>query len=107
MTCDQCETWPLLKSTDWRTRKRAAHKCDACDKQKRTMPSPVSADWIPPRQYERPEPGEWILPVTQAYRFQCCDCGLVHRLDFRVHNGRAEFRAFRDESETARLREAK
>ena len=28
--------------------------------------------------------GEWVQPVRKGYRMQCCDCGLIHRLDFRV-----------------------
>ena len=30
------------------------------------------------------------------FREQCCDCGLIHRLDFRVVGGRIEFRTRRD-----------
>ncbi len=28
--------------------------------------------------------GEWIRPKMSGYRMQCCDCGLVHKLDFVV-----------------------
>ena len=45
------------------------------------------------------EPGEWIQPVRKGYLMKCCDCGLVHKIDFRlVKNGRGnfiQFRAFR------------
>lgn len=34
----------------------------------------------------------------------CCDCGLVHRMDFRIHKGRAQFRAWRDNRTTANYR---
>ena len=28
--------------------------------------------------------GEWIRPRMRDFREQCCDCGLIHRLDFRI-----------------------
>ncbi len=28
--------------------------------------------------------GEWQYPVPNGYLMKCCDCGLVHRIDFRV-----------------------
>ena len=28
--------------------------------------------------------GEWIRPRLRNFREQCCDCGLIHRLDFRI-----------------------
>jgi len=35
----------------------------------------------------------------------CCDCGLVHRLDFRIINGKkVQFKADRARNYTARLR---
>ena len=42
---------------------------------------------------EIPE-GAWIQPVRKGYIFECCDCGLKHRMDFRVHLRRAQFRAW-------------
>jgi hypothetical protein len=38
---------------------------------------------------------EWIQPVEYGYKMTCCDCGLAHLLDFRVHEGHIQFRAFR------------
>lgn len=29
-------------------------------------------------------PGEWQQPVMKNYFMQCCDCGLIHRMNFRV-----------------------
>ena len=43
--------------------------------------------------------GDWVQPVRKGYLMKCCDCGLVHRLDFRIAEGRRgkriQFRAFR------------
>jgi hypothetical protein len=52
-----------------------------------------------------PEPGdEWIEPVERGYLAICCDCDLCHRVDFRVVNGRAQFRVRLDEVATEKLR---
>lgn len=55
-------------------------------------------------RYPKPEAGEWVQPVKRAYKMACCDCGLVHSMHFRVHNGRAQFKAYRDQKRTSRLR---
>lgn len=43
--------------------------------------------------------GEWIFPRRNSYYLQCCDCGLVHRINFRlVKHGKGKqiaFQAFR------------
>lgn len=54
--------------------------------------------------YEKPEAGEWVQPIEDGYRLACCDCGLVHTMDFRVHQGRAQFRVWRNSRATAQLR---
>lgn len=38
------------------------------------------------RIHENPDTGwsDLILPVMKGYRMACCDCGLVHDLDFEV-----------------------
>jgi hypothetical protein len=48
--------------------------------------------------------GQWTRPRMQNFREQCCDCGLIHRLDFRVVDGRVEFRTRRDDRATAAAR---
>jgi len=35
---------------------------------------------------------------------ECCDCGLIHRLDFRIVDGKVEFRTRRDDRATAAAR---
>lgn len=37
-----------------------------------------------PEQFYDVKPGEWLTPVKTGYLMACCDCGLVHWLDFRV-----------------------
>ena len=55
-------------------------------------------------KYEEPKEGEWVQPVRKGYKLCCCDCGLVHSLDFRVKNGKIQFRAFRDNRATGQIR---
>ena len=60
-------------------------------------------------RYERPEAGEWVQPVRKGYKLACCDCCLVHRMDFvlvKYGNGKHKirFRVFRDNRATAAMR---
>ena len=67
-------------------------------------------------QHAESYPGEWsrwVSPIhgigERNYRFACCDCGLVHELQFRVkedHKQRASvvFRARRNNRATAAMR---
>jgi hypothetical protein len=48
--------------------------------------------------------GEWTRPRMKDFREQCCDCGLIHRLDFRIVDGRVEFRTRCDDRATAAAR---
>lgn len=53
--------------------------------------------------YDKPEAGEWVRPIKHGYKLACCDCGLVHIMDFKTtHKGqRVQFRVWRDERATA------
>jgi hypothetical protein len=55
-------------------------------------------------KYDKPEAGEWVQPIRKGYKMACCDCGLVHTLDFRVHRGRVQFRLFRNNRATGAIR---
>jgi hypothetical protein len=46
----------------------------------------------------------WIRATTTPYRIACCDCGLVHDLEFQVVDGQVEFRARRNERSTGQRR---
>jgi len=58
--------------------------------------------------YPQVHPGEWIKPKRRFYYMGCCDCGLVHKLEFKlmpVSSGTGIFmRAWRDEEQTEALR---
>ncbi len=57
------------------------------------------------KKFRQEVDSRWVQPVMKGYYMACCDCNLVHRLDFRVVNGkRVQFRASRAPKYTARLR---
>lgn len=57
------------------------------------------------RKWRQPKAGEWVRPVPDGYLFRCCDCALVHSIDFRVVNGDdVEFRVYRAKRETKKAR---
>lgn len=49
----------------------------------------------------------WVQPVKRGYIMACCDCGLCHRMDFRIHEGRVQFRAQRAPAYTRKARKTK
>lgn len=51
--------------------------------------------WYPDGTEEVMVAGTWIQPIRRGYIMVCCDCGLRHRMDFRVKAGQAQFRAWR------------
>lgn len=61
-------------------------------------------------QWDEPEPGEWVQPVKRGYKLACCDCGLVHTVNFRIikyaggKRAKVQFQVFRDERATKALR---
>lgn len=60
-------------------------------------------------RYEKVTTSEWIRPKRRGYRMSCCDCGLVHELDFAlIPWGRGKkiiLRARRHEKDTAFVRQ--
>jgi hypothetical protein len=60
------------------------------------------------KPYAKPKRGEWVQPVRKGYKMACCDCGLVHDMDFRIvkdHRGNfIQFRVARNERSTAMKR---
>lgn len=62
-------------------------------------------------RYASVKDGEWVKPVMKGYKMMCCDCGLVHVIEFRVIKwGRGRkviFRASRNNRSTALSRRRK
>lgn len=61
-------------------------------------------------KYVHLEDGQWHEPVMNRHREECCDCGLVHKVDYRIkettRGTRLEFRARVDRKATAAIRRA-
>lgn len=61
-------------------------------------------------EFEEPAAGEWVQPVKKGYKLACCDCGLVHAVNFRIikyaggKRAKVQLQAFRDERATKALR---
>lgn len=58
----------------------------------------------PRNRYYSVKDGEWVQPIRKGYKLACCDCALTHTMDFRIHKGRVQFRADRDNRATANKR---
>lgn len=57
------------------------------------------------KQYHHVTEGEWFPVDRKDNRDQCCDCGLVHKVNYRVTDkSKIEVQVFRDERATAALR---
>lgn len=52
------------------------------------------------------ESGEWVQPRRKNYFVECCDCGLIHRLNFRLlkhgKGKKIQFQAFRSTPKAAK-----
>lgn len=47
---------------------------------------------------------EWQQPIRKNYRMACCDCGLVHNMDFRIYKGNIQIRGRRNNRATGQIR---
>jgi hypothetical protein len=66
--------------------------------------SPAQPDLTMGNRYHQVVDGEWIRPKKRQFREMCCDCHLVHDLDFRIIDGEIEFRATRNNRATSAAR---
>lgn len=55
-------------------------------------------------KYNQIEDNEWVKPIRKGFKEACCDCGLVHRTEFRLVDGVILFRSVRDNRATAAVR---
>jgi hypothetical protein len=47
-------------------------------------------------RFKQIKDGEWVQPKRKGYLMKCCDCGLIHAIDFRLlKNKRGCFIQFR------------
>lgn len=50
---------------------------------------------------------DWIQPIKKGYKMCCCDCGLVHNMNFRIFEGRIQFQVNRNNRATGQKRRNK
>jgi len=55
-------------------------------------------------RYQQLVDGEWVEPVRKGFKEQCCSCALIHKVDYRIVDGRVQFRATVDKRATAAAR---
>lgn len=56
-------------------------------------------------KYEVVTDGDWFEPTPQrGHKMRCCDCGLIHTMNFRVQGGKIQIQPRRDKGATARAR---
>jgi len=60
-------------------------------------------------KYHQQKDGDWVQPRRKNYYMKCCDCGLVHALDFRLIKDKLkratiQFRARRVKTERQKRR---
>lgn len=55
-------------------------------------------------KYDQLQDGEWMAPKRKGFKEQCCDCALVHVVDYKIVNGQIQFRSRRDNRATAAAR---
>lgn len=47
-------------------------------------------------KYVQQKDGEWVeMKNMKRYYMKCCDCGLSHRMEFRMIKDKLQFRAWR------------
>lgn len=59
-------------------------------------------------RFAKPKGDEWVQPVKRGYLMACCDCALVHRMNFRIvgegQKQKVQFQVYRAERHTKALR---
>jgi hypothetical protein len=62
-------------------------------------------------RFQKVSDGEWVQPRRRGYKMACCDCGLVHTVNFRIvpwgRGRKVQFQAYRNNRSTALMRRAR
>lgn len=43
-----------------------------------------------PKKFKIAKENKWEQPIMNGYLMKCCDCGLIHEVDFRIAYGKTE-----------------
>lgn len=57
-----------------------------------------------PKEYVAIDSDTWQTPKLNGYLVACCDCGLVHEMDFQIKDGVIQYRVRRNNQATAAKR---
>ena len=55
-------------------------------------------------KFYHPKEGEWLWVRKGGMDIACCDCGLVHRFEFRTVGRHVQMRGWRNKMRTAAIR---
>ena len=55
-------------------------------------------------KYETVYDGDWVTPRMNGYKMRCCDCGLVHTINFKVKGKQVHLQVFRNNYSTGQTR---
>lgn len=58
----------------------------------------------PSRQYPPAHDNEWVQPKMDDYAIRCCDCGLVHKIAFKIKGKQVYLKFTRDNRATGQVR---
>ena len=53
---------------------------------------------------EKAKAGQWDRIRKKGFKMACCDCGLVHKLDFKIEGKTLFMKGERDNRSTGQLR---
>ena len=56
------------------------------------------------RTYLQITDGEWVEIPWKGFMEQCCGCGLIHKVDYRVVEGKLQFKCVVDQRATSAAR---
>lgn len=55
-------------------------------------------------KYYQVTDGQWMEVPKHNFHMQCCDCGLVHVMNFKTSKGKVYVQAYRDNRSTGQVR---
>ena len=79
------KTWDAAQKEAWSEPQFECPRCGHCCKSDLARVGEVGV-WGECEPQEALEDGwcDWVCPKPQGYLMQCCDCELIHEVDFRV-----------------------
>jgi hypothetical protein len=87
LTCVKCGTTTGTRTTDHETIHSCSYYCDRpeCIKAQRDeLRERLAQDFIKHEVDSASDWSEWVCPDPAQYFMKCCDCGLVHEMQFNV-----------------------